>query len=84
MYVYICVYVCMYMVKKQHIIYLKVQIFLFFSLIKLLKRREIFLLLNKLCGFFTIYFSDTLKVGIYLYIYMYIYIYIYMYVYIYI
>ena len=38
---------------KKNIIYLKIQIFLFFSeallsLIKLLKRREIFVLLNKL------------------------------------
>ena len=34
-----------------------------FTLIKLLKRREIFVLLNKLF-FLTIYFRNTLKVGI--------------------
>ena len=61
MYIYNHVYM-----DKKHIIYLKAQIFLFFSealtLAKLLKRREIFVLLNKLCIFLSIY---TFKVGIY-------------------
>ena len=49
-----------YMVKK-HIIYLKVQIFLFFSEVL---SREIFVLLNKLCVFN--------HISIYIYIYVYI------------
>ena len=51
--------------KKTHIIYLKPQIFLFFSedlsMSKLLKRREIFVVLDKLCLFFCLY--------VYIYIY---------------
>ena len=56
-------------------------------LIKLLKRREIFVILSKLCAFFNPYISShTFIVGICLnlYIYIYINIYIYMYIYIYI
>ena len=59
LYIYKYIYVW---TKKTQIIYLKEQIFLFFSeallmgnhdfpLIKLLKRREIFVLLNKLCDY---------------------------------
>ena len=44
MYIYIWI-------KKTHLIYLKSQIFLFFINVKLLKRREIFVILNKLCVF---------------------------------
>ena len=66
---------------KKHMIYLKVQIFLFFSevlssfFIKLLKRRKIFVLLNKLCVFLTTY------IHIYLYIYISLHLYIYIFIY---
>ena len=45
-----------------------------FTLIKLLKRREIFVISNKLCVFFNPYISShTFKVGIcYIYIYVYV------------
>ena len=57
-----------------------------FTLIKLLKRREIFVILSKLCVFFNSYISShTFIVGICLNLYIYIYIYIiYIYIYIYI
>ena len=66
---------------KKHMIYSKVQIFLFFSevlssfFIKLLKRRKIFVLLNKLCVFLTTY------IHIYLYIYISLHLYIYIFIY---
>ena len=55
MYIYIYIYI--YGLKKKHIIYLKSQIFLFFSE-ALSKRREIFVILSKLCVFFNPYISS--------------------------
>ena len=65
----------MYMVKKNtHAL---------FKITKLLKRREIFVILNKICAFFLPYISSyTFKVGICLNIYVYIYVYIYICIYI--
>ena len=65
-----------YMDKNAHIIYLKPQIFSILT--KLLKRREILVVLNELRVLFYPYFlSHTFKAGIWLNIYIYIYIYIY-------
>ena len=79
--IYIFIYICIYMDKKStHL--LKPQTSLFFSealsitLPKLLKRREIFVILINYVFFLSIYinFKSHMYMSIYIYIYIYIYI----------
>ena len=87
--IYIYVYIW---IKKTNNLFKITNISLLFrtliTLVKRLKRREIFVILNKLCVFFCFFnpyiSSHTFKVGICLNIYIYIYIYIYYIIYIYI
>ena len=73
LYIYIYIYICIYaykFVEEKHVTYLKSEIFLFFSealSMKLyFKRREVFMILNKLNVFIQyIFLSNPLKVGIY-------------------